>query len=1283
MALNTDFELFPLIASRKKNDLLKKLVEKQLGDINLEKKLKDAEKYDEIDDLFWLSLYYYNINSELSNKIKIKKFIFDHRSGEGGFFETNSNQPDVITTYKCLTILHFMKEELNIDEKKMTILFLKSMINKNGLARHCNNKKCSCSNKSSIEYSYYLISSLILLDSLQVIEKEIESLTSADFYYSEDKIVYRLFINQFLYSKKKLNRRKLIKKFQRKTDISQGKIWKDPKIIEETIKIFHFLGLNNSLEDINTGKLYSQSIKPILLDMIQKVENKTEFSIAYLFKLLILLFILLNNLYDELEARIFKEFSRSRFIRLEPIVSQFDIEQELLINIMNLLQEKYKWFNIRKVLYEDLFAKFANNFKQPEKSVIKKLKDLIIIQKQAVIEFGGIEKENKISTTKLREILSTLIDYGLLFGKLQSKSMKILATPESFYLLKKKIPLREILHEMSELGLLNLKILETIQEFQEYPANFSNSIEYLLNIDEFELAESKKSNNIKNYYLLLNGKTESIQNNLKAFKYFSVADLDHYSELLETTENIKVKLEETEKKLSSDIKKQEKIITAYSEIANFIDSFTEDQITLKKKLDEVFTSFFQACKDKKIDKKKSKFLKEIDLMQEQFKSIISKLKENKKYFINLTSKIKLFNNFIIIEDKKFDSSHSLAPELKSGNPFDWWIKNYWDAKKSDFLKRINEFQSYFYKREQIMEELDSNKISFKNKYENLLKISDPEKKMDNLLIIYDDILNIDKYLKEFISDTAQVLENFPEVVNDILIQWKSFKDDFYKLLHPIKEDIEVLILSSQKIKTKLDIEKKIDDKINEFEKKLNELDKLGKKDWIKSKKPLLVIFNEKIREHYEELKEFNGDLNKLYKKNIAHYENIKQFLNISMNKWKDYFVSIEEIYKERRIRLLKMVIYSIISNKSVMEGGRIKLDFISKKLDLNKRTLKTILERSKELFSVDIIFTKDDEILPLFNFNEKLWDFENFLISSNQEFSTKNQAMINAFLKIVKKKTIILNEEEILSKIESNKKRLTEIISESDQKGKNFIKMNHLIDILNEYNKNKELFLNNVKKIESIFSERNNIEAYFDEFLDNINKKFEKLKKLKEIKQRDEILDLYDEIDFLIGTLEFERSSPTNQDKFKEKIEDFGPYLSDLKDETDKKFNELIDSIKNFQQTSNKKFKELLEGICLCDINQRISEYRVQFKETLNEVDGIIRSQSGKNDTKLSKTELKKYNKILVNNIDESNKKLLKFIEFVESDRGLRFFRHDSKFILQDWNVDEMKEGIDIYLKIF
>ena len=253
LLLNTDFELFPLIASQKKIDLLKKLAIKQLRDVNFEKKLKDAENYAEIDELYWLSLFHRNFNKTLPNKIKIKNLIFDHRSGEGGFFETNTKHPDVVTTYKCLSILHFIKEDLNIDEKKMTILFLKSMIEKNGLARHCNNKKCSCSNRSSIEYTYYLISSLILLNSTNVIEKELDNLTSTDILYSEDKIVYRLLVNQFLYSRMKLNRKKLIRKFQSKTNLSQGVIWKNPKKIDETILIFHYLGLNNALEEINTG----------------------------------------------------------------------------------------------------------------------------------------------------------------------------------------------------------------------------------------------------------------------------------------------------------------------------------------------------------------------------------------------------------------------------------------------------------------------------------------------------------------------------------------------------------------------------------------------------------------------------------------------------------------------------------------------------------------------------------------------------------------------------------------------------------------------------------------------------------------------------------------------------------------------------------------------------------------------------------------------------------------------------------------------------------------------
>ena len=139
----------------------------------------------------------------------MKKILFEHRSGEGGFYGNNSKIPDINSTFKCLAILHFINADLNIDEKKMVLRFINSIIMNSGLARHCLNKKCKCGGKTSIEYTFYAISSLILLDSLDELEEQkIKSLTSSRILYSENKLVYRLLTNQFLYYRQKYEKSK-------------------------------------------------------------------------------------------------------------------------------------------------------------------------------------------------------------------------------------------------------------------------------------------------------------------------------------------------------------------------------------------------------------------------------------------------------------------------------------------------------------------------------------------------------------------------------------------------------------------------------------------------------------------------------------------------------------------------------------------------------------------------------------------------------------------------------------------------------------------------------------------------------------------------------------------------------------------------------------------------------------------------------------------------------------------------------------------------------------------
>ena len=1282
--MRLNLEIFPLIISKKNIIHINKLISNEFKELKIDKLIKEYEKSSDIEELFWLVLCVTSTGREIPAQNWIKKIVFEHRSGEGGFYATDPKFPDINTTFKCLAILHFINAELNIDENKMVLRFIDSVITKSGLAKHCFNKKCKCRSKTSTEYTFYAISSLILLDSLMEIDEEkLKSLTSSKILFSENQLVFRLLINQFLYSRQKIDKIRLNKKLQRNIDFLSKDLLRNPKNADELIYLIYFLKSNNLLGNFNVGLLYQQYIKNILENYLINLENKSRESNISFYKIIILLCLIYEFLLEEFEIRIFKEFSKGFFIRLEPISSQYNVSIDLITSILGLIETKYKWFNTKKVKYEELFNKFLNNFKEPEKSVIINLKKAIIDENNYKIYYSIQSKDLNISIDKLKEIFSVLIDYGLIFGKIETKYLKILTIPDYFYILKKKIPLKEILQEKEELELLNLNIIEIIKEIQTYPQKFSNSVEYLLNIDEFDLAETKVSKNIKNYFLLIDNRNEMVQSKTKNLKYFSTDYLDYYPALLNTVIKIKSVLEETEKLLLKEIKKQKAIFTAYSEIANFIDSFTDEQAKLKKGIDELFIKFFKASKDKNIEKEKKSLMNKLEEVENSLKSLMSKLEENKKHFINLTSKIKLFNNFMIIEDKKFDYDHELSPELKSGNPFDWWIKNYWDVKRSDLHKKINVFQSYFFKREQIIEYLDEKKLEFRDIYENLSNLSNSEKCLDLLIETDDKLLKIDKFIKDFISDTSKVLDNFPDVILDVRDDWNTFKNEFIILLQPIKEKIEVQILSTKKIKIKLDIEKRIDSKIRDFEKSLGDLDKLAKKNWLKSKTPLINEFNETIKQQFDEYREFDQELSKLYARYESEFKKTEQFLSIAINKWKDFFTSIEDVYKEKRSKLIKNVLYSLISNQDFMKGGRIKLKYLSQKLGLDISTIKSILERSMELFSVDVIFTEKDEIIPLFQNNKKLWEFENFLISSSQEFQSINDEMIKAFRKMIDKKAIKLNEDELRKRISVYKERLLKVEKQFETQGKTYLKMGHLKKLLIDWEESHKIFKESLKNIEYILVEREEIESYFNEFFLNIENKFEKLKNLKELNQRKEILSMYDEIDFLINTLDFEKTSPANAELLKPKIPAFGNYLTDLQKEVDKKFKDMKEVIKAFQYTSNKKYQELLEGICLVDVNQRIGEYKQDFKDLLSKIDAEIQQLKIKQEPKLYKKEIKKYRKELENYLDEVMKELMKFIVFIEEERGLKYFRYDSKFILQDWNIDEINEGIDIYFSTY
>ncbi len=1223
------------------------------------------------------------------NRDKINKFIFSFRSPIGGFFSNNEDYPDVRTTFYAISCLHLLGLDLNEDEKRITFNYIMESRTKEGLFLHCKDPNCDCHQKVAFLYAFFAIGSIILLDFQEKLESEFfEKITSLDFnIHNFDTFFFFLAINLLQIDIRMENKDllKIIHFFQRKSG-GFGRI-------QDTFWIITWLNSQKFLHRINKGVVIEKFLENRKnLDGGYNEKGESNSTLKVTAQAIIILSILNPLVVKELENEIFNRLSENTHNLLKRFSDQFSIEEERIAEIIVMLNSKYKWLNVKLLKFESVFNKYIQNLKSSEQKIGQNILKSVYDANQKKIDLLELANSLNVNEEELIRVLYDLIDAKLIYGNIEpsqlikdSHMLEISYLPQYILVRKDLLPSDEVSVELENLNLLQEQIIEGINNLQKYPIDFKESIEYLLDIDEVEIANFKITRLFNDYLIIIQSNDEDITDKISNMKYFKSDITNLYQKWKNVSSSTLKALQDINNDLSVKISSRMKIVTAYNDLEQFVNFVNENINKFRKKI-EVFTAiFYKTSSRNELSLKSQEFIEFLDDMDEEFKEIAQYIQKKSKELASITKKTKLFKNVIISEDPIFRKRIISTDLKKKLQPFGNWLESQWSQKRNDSFKKITEFRSKIHKHEELIKYINEMEISIIAQLKNINNLENHGKIYSGTVKIINSINKSDKYISNFIRDTGKILEDFDLVVQDIPIIWSDKIKQFGKKIQSIREKIGKKIIDKLEIQKKNEFEEKIENQIQNFIMKLNELDEIQNFHW----KKINISYNELLNNQLSLIKQSifqkNEDLIRIYRENSEKFSGFGELSLIPLRKWENFYESFDDGLRKKENDILDIILVRILFQLSTPRtGGRVNLSKLSEIIGLDQKIINKRLKKLEENFKIEVNFIDKEKVIPLTEENQTQLRFEDFVLQFSQEFKESNEQLNRFFNYICDRKKISENEEEIKSKLN----QLSEKILDCEME----LKKSYSIQMKNEYNKNI------LKNLEDIIqkSKENlnniqyilNIRAEYDDTIKieffKIHKKFEEISDFSafdELKTFEVYNAEIDEFNQLINNFNIKSDEYIkNQSK---NIENFSNYIIDLRTKYNNSLKKLKSDLRILNSQKIQKIKSKIIVNLKVILKTKIEEYQLKFQENLYKFENEAYKLKKREDIESLNEIIKDFYVELNQHLKNTQLEIEDFLKSNETNYKLTRLKYKFEDILKSWNPEEIKEGLLIYLGSF
>ncbi|NVM02696.1 MAG: hypothetical protein HWN67_10190 [Candidatus Helarchaeota archaeon] len=1250
----------------------------------------DIESFGSIEDTFWILLALHLMQKlDLVNNEKINKFIFRFRSPKGGFFSKHEDYPDARTTFYAISCLHLLDLDLNEDEKRITFNYLMESRTKEGLFLHCRDPNCNCRQQTAFMYTFFAIGSIVLLNFQEKLESEFfEKITSLSFnIHNFDTFFFFLTVNLLKIDIKMeiKDLLKIIHFFQRKSG-GFGRV-------QDTFWIITWLNSHKFLHRINKGVIIEKFLENQKnSDGGYNEQGESTSNLKVTTQAIIILSILNSLIVKELENEIFNRLSENTHNLLKRFSDQFSIKEGRVAEILGMLNSKYKWLNIKLLKFESVFSKYVQNLKALDQKIGKNVLKSVYEANQKKIDLLEFANSLNVNEEQIIRVIYDLIDSKLIYGNIEPSQLikdahilEISYLPEFILVRKDLLPSDEVLVEMESLNLVQEQINEALNNLQKYPIDFKESIEYLLDIDEVEIANFKIDRLFNDYLIIIKSNDEDIADKVSSMKYFKSDITNLYQKWKNISTSTLKALQDTHNDLSTKISSRMKIVTAYNELESFVNFVNENITKFRNKIEVFIAIFYKTCSRNELSLKSQEFLDYLDKMDEDFKEITQYIQKKSKELASITKKTKLFKNVIISDDPQLRKRIVSTAIKKKLQPFENWLENQWSQKRNDSFKKITEFKSKIHKHEELINHIKEMEISINSQLKSINNLENHGKIYSGTVKIINSINKSDKYISNFIRDTNKILEDFDLVVQDIPIIWADKIKQFGKKVQSLREKIGKKIIDKLEIQKKNEFEENIEAQIQNFMIKINDLDKIQSFNWKKINISYRELLNNQLSLIKQTIFQKNEQITGIYRENSEKFSRFGELSLIPLRKWENFYDSIDDGLRKKENDILDILLVRILFQLSTPRtGGRVNLSKLSEIIGLDQNIIRKRLKKLEENFKIEVNFIEKSEVIPLTEENQAQLRFEDFVLQCSQEFKESNEQIIRFFKYISDRKKISENEEEIKSKLE----KFSEKIINSEME----LQKNFSIQMKNDYNKvilkNLEEIIKKSKENLSYVQNILDIRADYDDTIKieffKIHKKFDEIsnfnafEELKTFELYNAEIDKFNQLinNFNIKSDEFIKNQSKN-------IENFSNYIIGLRNKYHSSVKKLKSNLRILNSQKIQKIKSRIIQNLKVILKTKIEDHQLKFQENLYKFENEAYKLKKKEDIESLNKILEDYYIQINKYLKNSQQEIDDFLKINETNYKLTRLKYKFEDILKSWNPEEIREGLIIFLGLF
>ena len=1018
----------------------------------IEQKIKEKEIFESNETIFWTILLFYQLDKlDLIDIKSIKEFILNLKYEDGGFkHSVDHEEPDICNTFYCVAILKLLEIDDIIEDNDIQFIINSQHSGSGGDGGfiHCSSKNCyeNCNGKTSIKSSFFALSSLVLLNKLDKINKELS------IKYFKSKTSDELDLIYTILSLKLLNENKINNLEDKILKIS---IWQIPEsgiskkfpTITYTLWTIICLGYLEKIEFIDFNGMFD-FLKSMQQGDGSFTEQYTSISLeepSILSTVLggICILYIWDKLISRIEDEILFKTQELSDVYFSPISIKFSVSSDLIRNISEWMISK-EWLSGKIYNNRIKFRNFFDDQNTTTQEIITKIiKYIKSNPKQERIDLNEFSKQFNFSNVleRVKLVINDLIIHEFLVGEIKSYRKKFFL--EDFLILEEfihppePVPYEEVINGKKKLKKAKYDFLT----LKTYLTNFleDNSEEIQLLINEEDVVKAKEK---------LNHSLEDIK-----------AKIQQFENLVNQIKS-EIKLVNSQLFIKKCEEKWPNIKASYQELLNSVKSDLEEKI---KDKEETLIERAKTAEDKKAINVLDEFLKEIISKTENY------LTELQEFFLK-----NHMNHNIILDSIEDISSHiehlnsEINSKISKTTPlihFDKFkkdiekINNSWNKKFEGSIEILKNYKKIIENRSKLQEFI-------KERASELQKFSNENKKKINVLLeknklqessnlLNKSINNFNKKISQQYEDFNEIvnkinteIQEFPDFSNDIIIEWNKtltneeneWNDIVTKLktnLHlkselARKDELSLKLTEGIKILKSLlkDIKNSISDLINN--KKLNDADNKINEMYTEINQKIKINdqeFNNFIKSSLTEFESFSETVEDL----IQNWDNERESIIQDLNRIKEELennlrearnAEIKKAMKQKREELTQKLKENSSEIENIMDNMKKNiLDLIETKkiAEAENKTNELYKENSQKIKTIDQEIRKFIKTTAL-EFKEFRETVEDLIINwdENQEKFKQNLDKIKKELEITLDKAYSENKkEEIYERIET------------------------------------------------------------------------------------------------------------------------------------------------------------------------------------------------------------------------------------------------------------------------